>query len=103
MFRVKNRFAIDQDYMAPHAEKWSSLRRIHSIMKCPAIGHQRGRGNDSASMSFDDGAIDARSESEIIGIDDQAPHAVSLAGRVWVNEGFAGANTIFTRFRRNAR
>jgi hypothetical protein len=31
-------------------------------------------------VGFDDGAIDARSEAKVIGIDDQTPHRVSLAG-----------------------
>jgi hypothetical protein len=31
-------------------------------------------------VSLDDGAIDARSEAKIIGIDDQPAHRVSLAG-----------------------
>ena len=33
------------------------------------------------SVSFDDGAIHARSESKVIGIHDQTTHRVSLAGR----------------------
>ncbi len=32
------------------------------------------------SVSFDDGAIDARSEAKVIRIDDETAHRVSLAG-----------------------
>jgi hypothetical protein len=35
-------------------------------------------------MSLDDGPIHARSEAKIVRVDDQTPHAASLAGRLVV-------------------
>ena len=49
------------------------------------------------SMSFDDGAIDAGGEAEVICVDDQAAHRVSLAGqRVVSRDG--GRTLVLTAF-----
>src|SRR5258708_31439520 len=66
--------------MAAHAEARHSLCQTHRVVEGAPIGHQRRGGHDSASMSFGNGAIDARREAKVIGIDDQTAHRVSLAG-----------------------
>ena len=38
-------------------------------------------------MTFEDGAIDSRSQSEIVGIHDESAHAESLAGRATGGRG----------------
>ena len=54
--------------------------QLHRLGECRTIGHQRGRGHDSADVGLDDGPVYAGGESEIIRIDDQPPHPASLAG-----------------------
>ena len=66
--------------MAAYTQTRNSRCQTHGVFKGAPIGHQRGGGDDAASMSLDDGAIDAGSEAKIIGIDDQTAHRVSLAG-----------------------
>ena len=66
--------------MATYTQSRNSRRRTHSVIKGAPVSHQRGGGHDSASVSLDDGAIDAGSEAKVIGIDDQTAHRVSLAG-----------------------
>src|SRR5260370_37947643 len=66
--------------MAAHAEARHSLCQTQRVVEGASIGNQRRGGHDSASMSFGNGAIDARREAKVIGIDDQTAHRVSLAG-----------------------
>ena len=79
--RIQNRLAIDKYQVAADVETRSFLSQPDGIVKGGATRHQRGRSHDSASMSLDNGAIDARSEAKIIGINNQTAHRVSLAGR----------------------
>ena len=66
--------------MAANAESGRRLYPPYRIVKSAAMGHERGRGHDATRMRLDDGAIYSRRKAKIIGIDDQAPHRVSLAG-----------------------
>src|SRR5271163_1065851 len=66
--------------MATHAETRNRFCQADGVFERAPVGHQRGGGHDSASMGLDDGAIDARGEAKVIGIDDQTAHGVSLAG-----------------------
>ena len=45
-----------------------------------SVGHQRGRGHNATRVRLDDGTVHARSESEVIRIDDEAAQGESLAG-----------------------
>src|SRR5579859_5661999 len=66
--------------MATHAKPRQVFRLLHSFSKTRAVGHQRRRSHDSVRMSFDDSPVHARRVAKIICIDDQTPHAASLAG-----------------------
>jgi len=80
LLRVENRHTVDQYDVAAHAQTRSARRGTHGMVKSLPVSHQRGGGHDSASVSLDDGAIDAGSEAKVIGVDDQTAHRVSLAG-----------------------
>ena len=45
------------------------------VRKGGGIGHERGRGDDALRMALQDGAVDARGEAEVVGIDDEPEHA----------------------------
>ena len=47
------------------------------VVECRAVGHQRGGSDNSARVGFDDGAIDARGEAKVVGIDGQTMHRQS--------------------------
>ena len=66
--------------MAAQAEMRNSLGRNYGVIERGSTRHQRCGSHDPMRVRFDDGAIDAGSESEIICIDDQTAHGVSLAG-----------------------
>ena len=81
----KQRSAVHQDDVAAHSQSRRGLRQTHRFLKCLAVGHQRRRSHDPVFVGFHDGAIHARRETEIVGVDDQAAHRASLAGMCRVN------------------
>src|SRR5205085_343779 len=50
------------------------FRQLHGFVKGGHIGHQCRACHDAARVGFDDRAIDAGCQTEIIRIDDQQPH-----------------------------
>jgi hypothetical protein len=77
--------------VASNAQFGSALREINGFGEGRAIGHQGGRSDDSAQMRFNDGAIHTRGVTKIISVDDEPPHAASLAGQagdIFTNELF---------------
>jgi hypothetical protein len=60
--------------VAADAQLGQWVRQLCCFAKGCAVGHQRGRGYDPVCVSFDDGPVYAGGESEIVRIDDQAPH-----------------------------
>ena len=85
--RIQHRLAIDKYQMAADVEPWIFFSQPDGIVKGGATGHQRSRSYDSSSVSFDNGAIDSRSEAKIIGVNNQTTHRVSLAGRLGQTRG----------------
>src|SRR5450631_4244332 len=81
LFCAKNGVAIGKHNMATDAELPDSLGVLHGLRERQTIGHKRRRSDDAVGVSFDDGTVHARSVAKIICVDDQTPHAASLAGR----------------------
>src|SRR5579864_3340427 len=75
------RHAINENNVTSDAQIRNRRNQLGSLCEGGTIRHQRRRGNDTTRMSLDDGAIDTRSESEIVRIDNETAHAASLAGR----------------------
>lgn len=70
--------------MAADAQLRKLLREFLGLAKCQAAGHQCGGSYDAVLMRLNDGPIYARCESEIVRINDEAPHSASLAeGITW--------------------
>src|SRR5258708_9985877 len=67
--------------MATDTEFRNRLCELNCFRECGTVGHQRRRSDYAARMSLDDGPVHAGSEAKIVRIDDQTPHATSLAGR----------------------
>jgi len=59
----------------PPAERARTVEMQARMIEGGAIRHQRGRRNDAVVVRFEDRPIHALRESQIIGIDDQSPHA----------------------------
>jgi hypothetical protein len=95
LLRGKNRPAIDQNYMATDAEFWDRFGQLSRLFEGRTIGHEGGRSDNATDVSFNDGPVHARSESEVICVDDQAPHRASLAGEDNKKRGvrFVGASS----------
>ena len=91
--RAKNRLAVDQHHMAADAQLRDGLCQSSRFCEGRTVGHQRRRSHDAARVSLDDGPVHARSEAKIICIDDQTPHAASLAGTKYLElAGLSGSN-----------
>src|ERR1700687_3574948 len=56
------------------------LANAAASAKARPLAMRGGRRHDAADVRFDDSPVHARSESEVICVDDQAPHRASLAG-----------------------
>ena len=79
--RRKHGLAVDEYDVAADTQIRDSVCQLHGFGEGGSVGHERGGSYDPIGVCLDDGAIHATGESEIIGIDDQAPHRASLAGR----------------------
>src|ERR1051326_7194530 len=60
--------------MAADGERWGLLSQADGVVKRGAVRHERGGGDDPALMRFDDGAIDAARQAEVVGIHDEPGH-----------------------------
>jgi hypothetical protein len=76
---LKNRFAVDEHNVTPNAQPWRVLGEFRSLEECGTVRHQRGRGHNAAGMRFEDRSVHAGGETEVIRVDDQPAHEVSLA------------------------
>src|SRR5882672_5672148 len=65
--------------MAAHRETRRRARQFDGVVKCRPIRHQRRRGYDTISMRLVDCTINARRQAQVIRVDDQLPHAESVA------------------------
>src|SRR5689334_12391629 len=77
--RRQNWFAIDQHHVAADTQLRQLLSHLSGLAECRPIGHQCGGCDDSIRVRLNDGAIYARCEPEIVGINNEAPHSASLA------------------------
>ena len=68
--------------MAANPQRGYALRQLHSLVEGRTVRHQGGGGDDAARVSLNDRSIHAGGETKIVGIDDQPPHAASLAGQI---------------------
>ena len=78
---VEHGLAIKQDDMASDAKSRTLLCEGDRFCERRAIRHQCRGSYDAAGVGFNDGAVYAGCVSEIIRIDDEPPHAASLAPR----------------------
>ena len=58
-FARQDRLAVDQNNVAPHAQRRHGFCQFDGFGECRPRGHQRRRSHNAASMRFDNGAIDA--------------------------------------------
>jgi hypothetical protein len=42
------------------------------VVECGAVGHESGGGEGAGAMQFEDGAVDAGGETEVVGVEDEA-------------------------------
>lgn len=79
--RVGNGRAIEQYNVAAHAERWMLFGRSYSFGEAGSGRHQRRRSQCAMLVQFDNCAMDAARQSEVIGIYNQAAHSMSLPRR----------------------
>ena len=61
-----------KDDVAAYAEGGVGVGDGDGIGKSWAGGHEGGGGEDSGGVEFADGAVDAGSEAEVVGVEDEA-------------------------------
>jgi hypothetical protein len=85
LLQWQNRLAVQQYNVAAHPElRPAGLEIIYStgsIIECSGGRHNCGGRYDSLLATFDNGTIDARGHSEIVGIDDESAHGFSVASK----------------------
>ena len=64
--------------MTADAECRHRESHFHGFVCGAGLRHERGAGKDFGSMKLEDGAIDARGESEVVGIHDETGHEDKL-------------------------
>lgn len=77
---INQRLAIDEYDMATHAPVVARLRQQHGFVIRTGVRHQRCRGDNATRMTLGNRPVHTMGQSEVVGIDDKAAHAKSLAG-----------------------
>src|SRR5712692_10575757 len=67
--------------MTPNPESRRRLCELDRFSKSLRVSHQRSGGHYPVPVRLQNATIHAGSKSEIVGIDDQASHGASLAGK----------------------
>lgn len=63
--------AVDEEDMASDLESGVVVSEADGIVKEGASSHEGGGGERAGLMEFDDGAVDAGGEAEVVGVDEQ--------------------------------
>ncbi len=79
LFRRQHWLAVGQNNMAAYAERRRSEGKLDSFIRGAGASHERGAGYKANAVQFDDGAIDAGGQPEIVGVHDELAHSVSLS------------------------
>jgi len=77
--RRQQRFAIGQNDVATHAQRWSLQGQRDRVFIGWGARHQRGAGQNAFLVQFHYGAVHTEREPEIIRIHNQPPHRPSLS------------------------
>ena len=77
----QNRVAVGEYDVTTDAQFRNRLGELCCLGERRAVGHERRRSDDAVRVGLDDCAIHARGVAKIVRVDDQTPHAASLAGR----------------------
>ena len=71
---IGKRAAFGEVQMNADGERGVGVRGGDGLVERSGVGQQAGAGDDAGAMGFDDGAIDAGSHAEIVGVDDELFH-----------------------------
>ena len=64
--------------MAADFETWVGVSESNGVVEEGSRGHEGGGGERAGAVEFDDGAIDPGGEAEIVGVDDEIAHWMSV-------------------------
>src|SRR5258708_27474745 len=88
--------SVSEDDVTAYAQSWIRLGDGDGVLEGGAGGHQGGGGEGFGLVKLRDSAIDARSEAEVVGVDDESrSHSVGLdlPGAAWPLPLFSGSLT----------
>jgi hypothetical protein len=70
-----NGLAIDENDMASDTEAGGGFRNLDRLIRTDRARHERGAGEHACLVQLEDGAIDAGSEAEVVGVYDESRHS----------------------------
>ena len=71
--------AIHQNHVAAHPQRWRRTGHLDSLLSRRRPCHQGGAGQRSRSMQLQNGAVDPGSQPEVIRVDNEAAHRLSVS------------------------
>jgi hypothetical protein len=71
--------AVDEHNMAADAQCWRGVRQANRLVSRAGTRHQRGAGEYAGVVQFDDGPVHPGGQPEVVGINNEAAHRVSLS------------------------
>jgi hypothetical protein len=77
--RINQGLTIDENHMAADTPTSARLREFDSFPERTPTGHERRGTDHSTVVRLGDRAIHAMSQSEVVGVDDESAHVMSLA------------------------
>jgi len=75
----ENRFSIEQNHMAADAEGGCGTRDIDGVGSGGSARHECCAGEETGLVQLGDGTIYALCQAEVVRVDDETPHRVSLS------------------------
>jgi len=70
--------AVDKEDVATDAEGGRGAGELDGFGGGRGARHEGCAGEDAVAMQFEDGPVDARGQSKVVGIHDEAGHGLSL-------------------------
>ena len=71
LFRRESGGSVDEEDVAADFELWIGVGDGDGVVKEGPGGHESGGGERAGAMEFDDGAVDAGGEAEVVGVGDE--------------------------------
>jgi hypothetical protein len=76
--RREHGLSINENHMAPNLQRWIGKSQFDGFVRCRSLGHEGRAGEQAVAVKLNDGAVDTRSQAEVVGVHDEAAHRPSV-------------------------